>query len=46
MNEDFFTEVKSRAEVRLNDVQKQDVMYTKGALLLLASPGVPVKLPH
>lgn len=36
---DFFTRKKNELGVSLNDVQKQAVKYTQGALLLLASPG-------
>ena len=35
----FFNRKKNELGVLLNDVQKQAVQHTKGALLLLASPG-------
>ncbi|MBP3965802.1 ATP-dependent helicase [Paenibacillus lignilyticus] len=36
---DFFARKKEELGVLLNEVQKQAVMHTEGALLLLASPG-------
>ncbi|SDW46317.1 ATP-dependent helicase [Paenibacillus sp. CF384] len=36
---DFFARKKDELGVALNEVQKQAVMHTEGALLLLASPG-------
>ncbi|TVY09407.1 ATP-dependent helicase [Paenibacillus cremeus] len=38
-NEAFFTRMHQKTGVSLNEVQKQAVLQTEGALLLLASPG-------
>lgn len=39
MSKDFFERMKEATGVSLNDVQKEAVLHSEGALLLLASPG-------
>lgn len=39
MSQDFFEKMKDATGVSLNDVQKEAVLHSDGALLLLASPG-------